>query len=183
MILKYSESVHNHIVTFDYLNYFTFILVQFKTGEEIWSSWRQVLGFAVVLMHSRFEVLRNIVETPVVYSEVSVAQSTIRMPWSMLSFRQPSRKSGISLPLIKIFRCWFAFLAWLCCAHGESKNDTQRNRIVSKPPINMPIISLNKHKNTCIHTGVNCWHHTVIPLLYLLLISYACNRSVIQRIL
>lgn len=52
-----------------------------------------------------------------------------------------------------------------------------------KTPINMPIISLNKHKNTCIHTGVNCWHHTVIPLLYLLPISYACDRSVIQRIL
>lgn len=60
---------------------------------------------------------------------------------------------------------------------------TRRNPIVSKPPINMPIFSFNKHKNTCIHTGVNCWHHTVIPLLYLLLISYACNRSVIQRIL
>lgn len=44
-------------------------------------------------------------------------------------FRQPFRKLGISLPLIKIFRCWFAFLAWRCCTHGESKNETLRNQL------------------------------------------------------
>lgn len=50
IIKKYGK---NYIVTFVNLNYLTFILVQFKTGEEIGSSWCRVLGFVVVLMHCR----------------------------------------------------------------------------------------------------------------------------------
>ena len=59
-------------------------LVQFKTGKEVGGSWCRILGFAVFLVHCRVEVFSDIVESPVVYSDVLDAQPTICMQWPKL---------------------------------------------------------------------------------------------------
>ena len=84
-------------------------------------------------MHCCVEVFIDI-ESPVVYSDVSDAQPTICMRWPKLQFRQPSRKSGITLPLLEILRCRFSFLTWWCCPHGESWNDAQRKPAILLTP-------------------------------------------------